>query len=153
MTLGTIIDTHSGDLKTTIVDQVEKMERPLAHLLPEMTANILGHVSIFIYLLILDWRMDLLSFVSIPVGMFFMSLIIKGYAEDYSKPVATNIEMNKTIVEYFGDINCYLAKDNQGGYRYIEHYLDSWEEIIIGQFNKHYLPGDHYSIIEYENTS
>lgn len=53
---------------------------------------------------------------------------------------------------YFGDINCYLAKDNQGGYRYIEHYLDSWEEIIIGQFNKHYLPGDHYSIIEDEKN-
>ncbi|HGD4650647.1 TPA: hypothetical protein ACIO0H_000702 [Streptococcus agalactiae] len=54
-----------------------------------------------------------------------MSLIMKGYAEDYSKSVATNTEMNKTIVEYFGDINCYLAKDNKGEYRYVEHYLDS----------------------------
>lgn len=69
--------------------------------------------------------MALLSFVSITVGMFFMSLIMKGYAEDYSKSVATNTEMNKTIVEYFGDINCYLAKDNKGEYRYVEHYLDS----------------------------
>lgn len=113
MPLGTIIDTHSGDLKTTIVDQVEKMERPLAHLLPEMTANILGPVSIFIYLLILDWRMALLSLVSIPVGMFFMSLIMKGYAEDYSKSVATNTEMNKTIVEYVGGIEV-IKTFNQG---------------------------------------
>lgn len=113
MPLGTIIDTHSGDLKTTIVDQVEKMERPLAHLLPEMTANILGSIFIFIYLLILDWRMALLSLVSIPIGMLFMSIIMKDYAEDYSKSVATNTEMNETIVEYTGGIEV-IKTFNQG---------------------------------------
>ena len=38
MPLGTILDTSSGQMKQIIVDQVESMERPLAHLLPEMTA-------------------------------------------------------------------------------------------------------------------
>ena len=42
MPLGTILDTSSGQMKQVIVDQVESMERPLAHLLPEMTANVLG---------------------------------------------------------------------------------------------------------------
>ena len=32
--LGTILDTSSGKLKQIIVDQVENMETPLAHLLP-----------------------------------------------------------------------------------------------------------------------
>ena len=32
--LGTIVDTSSGKLKQIIVDQVENMETPLAHLLP-----------------------------------------------------------------------------------------------------------------------
>ena len=69
MPLGTILDTSSGQMKQVIVDQVESMERPLAHLLPEMTANVLGPVCILVYLFILDWRMALLSLVSIPVGM------------------------------------------------------------------------------------
>ena len=68
MPLGTILDTSSGQMKQVIVDQVESMERPLAHLLPEMTANVLGPVCILIYLFVLDWRMALLSLVSIPVG-------------------------------------------------------------------------------------
>ena len=72
MPLGTILDTSSGQMKQVIVDQVESMERPLAHLLPEMTANVLGPVCILIYLFVLDWRMALLSLVSIPVGMAFM---------------------------------------------------------------------------------
>ena len=56
MPLGTILDTSSGQMKQIIVDQVESMERPLAHLLPEMTANVLGPVCILIYLFVLDWR-------------------------------------------------------------------------------------------------
>ena len=38
--LGTVMDMSSGQMKQIIVDQVESMERPLAHLLPEMTANL-----------------------------------------------------------------------------------------------------------------
>ena len=34
LSLGTIVDTSSGKLKQIIVDQVENMETPLAHLLP-----------------------------------------------------------------------------------------------------------------------
>ena len=59
--LGTIVDTSSGKLKQIIVDQVESMETPLAHLLPEMTGNLFGPVCILIYLFVLDWRMALLS--------------------------------------------------------------------------------------------
>ena len=61
MPLGTVMDASSGQLKQIIVDQVESMERPLAHLLPEMTSNLLVPVCIFIYLFVLDWRMALLS--------------------------------------------------------------------------------------------
>lgn len=77
MPLGTVMDTSSGEMKQIIVDQVESMERPLAHLLPEMTSNIFGPVCIFIYLFILDWRMALLSLVSLPVGMAFMMAVMK----------------------------------------------------------------------------
>lgn len=38
--LGTVMDTSSGKQKEIIVDQVDSMETTLAHLFPEMTANI-----------------------------------------------------------------------------------------------------------------
>ena len=75
MPLGTILDTSSGQMKQIIVDQVESMVWPLAHLLPVMSANVLGPVCILIYLPVLDWRMALLSLVSIPVGMVFMMAV------------------------------------------------------------------------------
>ncbi|HFE0925821.1 TPA: ABC transporter ATP-binding protein [Streptococcus agalactiae] len=104
MLLGEIISVPSGNFKQIIVDQVESMEKPLAHLLPEMTSNLLGSLSIFIYLLFLDWRMALLSLVSIPVGMLFMGLVMKNYAVQYEGSVKVNREMNSAIIEYVNGI-------------------------------------------------
>ncbi|HFH8614265.1 TPA: ABC transporter ATP-binding protein [Streptococcus agalactiae] len=104
MPLGEIISVPSGNFKQIMVDQVESMEKPLAHLLPEMTSNLLGSLSIFIYLLFLDWRMAFLSLVSIPVGMLFMGLVMKNYAVQYEGSVKVNREMNSAIVEYVNGI-------------------------------------------------
>ena len=49
--MGTILDTPSGQYKTTIVDRVEGMEPTFAHLIPEMTANVLVPLVIAVYLL------------------------------------------------------------------------------------------------------
>lgn len=56
--MGTILDTPSGQYKTTIVDRVEGMEPTFAHLIPEMTANVLVPIVIVVYLLILDWMRE-----------------------------------------------------------------------------------------------
>ena len=52
--LGTVVDTASGKLKQIIVNQVDSMETTLAHLFPEMTANITAPVLTLVYLFVLD---------------------------------------------------------------------------------------------------
>ena len=113
MPLGTVVDTPSGEMKQIIVDQVESMERPLAHLLPEMTSNLLAPVCILLYLFFLDWRMALLSIVSIPVGMALMMGVMKNYGKQYEGSVKVTQAMNATIVEYIGGIEVIKAF-NQG---------------------------------------
>ena len=113
MPLGTVVDTPSGEMKQIIVDQVESMERPLAHLLPEMTSNLLAPVCILLYLFFLDWRMALLSMVSIPVGMALMMGVMKNYGKQYEGSVKVTQAMNATIVEYIGGIEVIKAF-NQG---------------------------------------
>lgn len=113
MPLGTVMDTSSGQMKQIIVDQVESMERPLAHLLPEMTSNLAVPICILIYLFVLDWRMALLSIVSIPVGMVFMMAVMKNYGKQYEGSVKVTQAMNSTIVEYIGGIEVIKAF-NQG---------------------------------------
>lgn len=111
--LGTVMDMPSGKIKQIIVEQVDGMETTLAHLFPEMTANVAGPVLILIYLFVLDWRMALLSLVTIPVGMLFAMSVMGNYAKDYEGAVKTTMEMNATIVEYIGGIEVIKAF-NQG---------------------------------------
>ncbi len=113
LSLGSVMDISSGKLKQIIVDQVESMETTLAHLLPEMTSNLLAPLLVIIYMLVLDWRMALLSLVSIPLGMVFMMMIMRNYGRDYEQSVKVTQDMNETIVEYIGGIEVIKAY-NQG---------------------------------------
>lgn len=115
--LGTVMDMPSGKTKQIIVDQVDGMETTLAHLFPEMTANVAGPILILLYLFYLDWRMALLSLLTIPVGMAFAMSVMGSYASDYEGAVKTTMDMNSTIVEYIGGIEVIKAF-NQGSASY-----------------------------------
>ena len=109
MPLGTIIDSSSGKLKQIIVDEVENMERPLAHMIPEMTANVLGAITIWLYLMFVDWRMGFVALISVPVGLLFAVTVLIGYAKDYEGSVRTIQRMNNSIVEYIHGIEVIKA--------------------------------------------
>ncbi len=111
--LGTVTDTSSGKLKETIVDQVDGMETTLAHLFPEMTANIVTPALTVVYLFILDWRLALLSLAVFPIAFFFMMTVMGGYAKDYAGAVKATTEMSGTVIEYINGIEVIKAF-NQG---------------------------------------
>lgn len=102
--MGTILDTPSGKYKTMLVDTVEKLELPLAHMVPELTANILIPVLMLAYLFVLDWRIALISLATIPVGLFCYMGMMKDYEARYSRVLAANKNMDAAMVEYIGGI-------------------------------------------------
>ena len=109
MPLGTIIDTSSGTLKQIVVDEVERMERPVAHMIPELTSNIIGALAVWVYLMVIDWRMGLICLISVPVGLAFFGFIAATYAADYKKSVEITQDMNAGIVEYVHGIEVIKA--------------------------------------------
>lgn len=113
--MGTILDTPSGQYKTTIVDRVEGMEPTFAHLLPEMTANVLVPIVIVVYLFILDWRMALLSLVTLMVGLVVMSAGMKNYPVKWEGAVKAGKQMTDAIVEYIGGIEVVKAFSQSAG--------------------------------------
>ena len=115
MPMGTILDTPSGQYKTTIVDRVEGMEPTLAHLIPEMTANLVVPVAIAVYIFIIDWRMGLASLVTTVVGMIAASGSGKTYAERWDGAVKVGKKMADSIVEYIGGIQVVKAFSQSAG--------------------------------------
>ena len=107
--MGTILDMPSGKFKTLLVDTVEKLELPLAHMIPELTANILIPVLMLLYMLVLDWRLALISLITIPIGLFCYMGMMKDYEKRYSRVLTAGKNMDAAIVEYIGGIEVIKA--------------------------------------------
>ena len=75
------VEGHSiGEIKSIMVEKIENMEPPIAHMIPEGSGHILLPVISFIALLTLDWRIARTSLVTVPLSLVFMTLtmIISG---------------------------------------------------------------------------
>lgn len=107
--LGAVSDTPSGKIKSMIVDTVEKLEKPLAHMLPEITANLVTPLLIIIYIFCLDWRMALAALISFVVGMVAMMGQMKDYEEHSSTYMNACADMDSTLVEYVNGIQVIKA--------------------------------------------
>uniref|UniRef100_UPI0006B552CA ABC transporter ATP-binding protein n=1 Tax=Niameybacter massiliensis TaxID=1658108 RepID=UPI0006B552CA len=124
--MGTILDTPSGQYKTTIIDRVEGMEPTLAHLIPEMTSNLLVPIIIAIYIFVLDWRMGIASFVTTVIGLAIISKSTKTYAIRWEGAVEIGHSMANAIVEYIGGIQVVKAfSQSAGSYK---RYADAVED-------------------------
>lgn len=124
--MGYMINTPSGQLKNVLVDRVEGMETTLAHLIPELTANICIPVCILIYLLFLDWRMALASLITVPIGMLCYKGMANGYEEKFQGLMVRVRKMANTVVEYIGGIEVIKAF-NQSANSY-RKYSDAVED-------------------------
>ena len=124
--MGYMINTPSGELKNVLVDRVEGMETTLAHLVPELTANLCIPICILIYLLFLDWRMALAALITLPIGMLCYKGMANGYEEKFQDLIMRVRKMTSTVVEYIGGIEVIKAF-NQSANSY-QKYSDAVED-------------------------
>ena len=102
--LGTVLDRSSGSYKNIIVERVDSIETTLAHLLPEMTANIVGALAVLVLLFLEDWRMGLSMLVVVPLGIICFMSMFSGYNEKFQRTVTATKALNDTAVEYISGI-------------------------------------------------
>lgn len=112
--LGKVKDASSGSLKNIMVERVDSIETTLAHIVPEFTANLLPPVIIFIYMVIIDWRMALISLITFPLGMIcYMGMTI-DYEKSFKNAVTKTKILNDTAVEYINGIEVIKAFGKAG---------------------------------------
>lgn len=102
--MGIMVDTPSGKLKAMVVDTVDKLEQPLAHMLPEITANVFTPLCIIILLFILDWRMALACMIVIPIGFLLLMGQMKDYKNRSDRYIEASGNMDSSLVEYVNGI-------------------------------------------------
>ncbi len=107
--MGCVLETPSGQFKNIIVEKADSLETPLAHVLPEMTSNLLIPFGIIIYMFILDWRMALVSLITLPLGFIFYLMMMRDYPEKYASVMKAGKHMSGTMVEYINGIEVIKA--------------------------------------------
>lgn len=107
--LGRVKEIGSGSLKSTLMERVDSIETTLAHILPEVTGNLLAPLVILVSLFALDWRIALVSFIPTAIGILSFTGMFHGYGERYKVVVDTTKNLNETALEYVNGIEVIKA--------------------------------------------
>lgn len=112
--LGEVYAHSIGEIKGVIVDKIEDIEPPLAHVVPEGAGHILLPIVCFIALATLDIRVALAALLALPIGLVFMMLTFKLSGKNMTKYQEANASMSSMIVEYVEGIEVIKAFGKAG---------------------------------------
>ena len=107
--LGEVMGRRIGCLKNIIMDKVEDLEPPLAHMIPELTSNLLLPIAIFIWMLVIDWRLGLAVLIAPVLSMIPMFFLMRNYNSQYAAYMEANNHVNNVIIEYVEGIEVVKA--------------------------------------------
>lgn len=107
--LGVTQGLSAGKVKSIVVDQVETIEIPLAHVIPEGAAALILPIAVFVYLCMIDLRLALASLITVPLAMIPYGIMLGSYNKTYAKYMEANEYMNNVVVEYVEGIEVVKA--------------------------------------------
>lgn len=133
--LGEVMGRRIGYLKNIIMDKVEDLEPPLAHMIPELTSNLLLPVAIFIWMLVIDWRMGLAVLISPVLAMIPMFFLMRNYNSQYAAYMEANNHVNSIIIEYVEGIEVVKAfNQSTSSYEKFVNTVQSFKEFTLAWF-------------------
>lgn len=133
--LGEVMGRRIGYLKNIIMDKVEDLEPPLAHMIPELTSNILLPVAIFIWMMVIDWRMGLAVLIAPVLAMIPMFFLMRNYNSQYAAYMEANNHVNSIIIEYVEGIEVVKAfNQSTSSYEKFVNAVQSFKEFTLAWF-------------------
>ncbi|HBJ18912.1 MAG TPA: multidrug ABC transporter permease [Clostridiales bacterium] len=112
--LGDVENHPIGEIKSMMVDKIENLEPPLAHMIPEGAGHLVLPIVSIVALAVIDWRLALASLVTFPLSVVCMGLTFKISGQNFTKYDKANNYMNSTVVEYIEGIEVIKAFGRAG---------------------------------------
>ena len=132
--LGEVMGRRIGYLKNIIMDKVEDLEPPLAHMIPELTSNLLLPVVIFTWMMVIDWRMGLVLIAPV-LAMIPMFFLMRNYNSQYAAYMEANNHVNSIIIEYVEGIEVVKAfNQSTSSYEKFVNAVQSFKEFTLAWF-------------------
>lgn len=112
--LGHILDMGTGAIKKLFDEDVESIEKLLAHMLPEGIANVIVAAVTLLIMVYVDWQIALLTLLMVGIGMAASSQMYKAGMDRMGNYFAATKRLNNTIIEYVNGMEVVRVFNRQG---------------------------------------
>lgn len=109
LSLGDLRSYTNGYYKKLLVEDVESLEKFLAHNVPEVSSGIGVSILLILLFLLIDWRLGIAAIINIPISYKVLSGMMKGAEEKVENYASSLEQMNASIIEYIHGMNVIKA--------------------------------------------
>jgi ATP-binding cassette subfamily B protein len=102
--LGWFTDRNSGTVKKIVEDDVAALHQLIAHSVVEVTAAAVPPVAAIVYLLVVDWRMALVSLLPLVIGLVMYQRAMAGAGTKYPEFMRWLTRLSGAAVEFVNGI-------------------------------------------------
>ena len=125
--LGALNERSTGNIKTVLNEDIEKLELFLAHNLPELVYYMIGPIAVFFYLLTVNIPLALVSLVPLIVAMITMAVLFRNMDEMMGRANKSIMSLNSIMIEYISGMKLIKAY-NMGSKSFQKFYSAIHEE-------------------------
>lgn len=135
--LGAINERSSGEIKTVLNEDIEKLELFLAHNVPELTCYLVGPVVVFVYLMSVNIPLAILSLIPLVLAFFVIIGMFMRASEMMDRANRSVANLNSVMVEYISGMKLIKAY-NMGSSSFrkfssaVKEENDVWNEMSKG---------------------
>jgi ATP-binding cassette subfamily B protein len=124
--LGALNERRTGDIKTVLNEDIEKLELFLAHNLPDFVCYLVGPVVIFIYLLTVNVPLAFISLIPLAVAAIVMGVMFRNTDDLMDRANRSITSLNSVMIEYISGMK--LIKAYNMGSKSFQKYSDAIHE-------------------------
>lgn len=121
--LGSLNERSTGEIKTVLNEDIEKLELFLAHNFPELIYYMTGPVAIFIYLLTVNVPLALISLIPLLLALLVMAAVFRRTGNMMEKANRSLASFNSVMIEYISGMK--LIKAYNMGSKSFQKFADS----------------------------
>jgi ATP-binding cassette subfamily B protein len=107
--LGALSRHRTGDMKTILNEDIEKLEQALAHNLPDLVHYLVGPLAVFIYLLSVNVPLALVSLIPLAISLLIMGTMFGRSASMMERCGQAISNLNSVIIEYINGMRLVKA--------------------------------------------
>ncbi|MDO4334085.1 MAG: ABC transporter ATP-binding protein [Eubacteriales bacterium] len=107
--LGALDERSTGEIKTVLNEDIEKLELFLAHNVPELVCYLVGPVAVFFYLMTVNVPLAFLSLVPLVLAMLVIIGMFAGASGMMERANRSVANLNSVMVEYISGMKLIKA--------------------------------------------